>query len=72
MANQEFGIGRVPADVDADTELSAQMEAARIMAARTRYSERVLADCGHWCARAVLMNATVGTSCPACYDDSEE
>lgn len=31
----------------------------------------VLADCGHYCSPALLMNATIGTSCPDCYDDSE-
>lgn len=46
--------------------------------ARTRQSmqawpepELVLADCGHYCSPALVMNATIGTSCPDCYDDSE-
>jgi len=42
---------------------------ANIDAAPTRVvPEMVACDCGHECGAAMVMSASVGTSCPDCYD----
>lgn len=64
----EYGIGRVPADVDPIAESLAILDAAE----RTPQSrDLVTADCGHTIPRAQLMHASIGTACPDCYDEME-
>ena len=42
---------------------------ANIDAAPTRVlPEMVECDCGHECGAAMVMSASMGTSCPDCYD----
>lgn len=72
----EYGIGRVPADVDPVDETMAQMVASETMARmrpQRAASEMGTCDyCGQRMPRILLMNATVGTACPSCYDDAED
>lgn len=48
-------------------ELERQRQAAAF-AKITVPPANVVADCGHICAETVLMHASLGTSCPDCYD----
>jgi hypothetical protein len=50
-------------------EQSKQTAHANIDAAPTRVlPEMVACDCGHECGAAMVMSASMGTSCPDCYD----
>lgn len=35
-------------------------------------SGMLLADCGHYCSRSVIMSTSHGSSCPDCYDDMSD
>jgi hypothetical protein len=67
-----YGINRVPRDVDPASEALATLQAAERMAAARRPvadpDPIVRADCGHRVPRSCLMRASLGTSCPDCYD----
>ncbi len=74
---REYGIGRVPADVDPTDEALAELDAAEKVAHMQptphQSVEMGTCDyCGRQIPRYLLMSASVGTACPACYDDSEE
>lgn len=73
----EYGIGRVPADVDPVSETLAQIEAVETMARmrpRQRPGDEVIEcpNCGMPTRRSLLMSASLGTACPMCYDDLSE
>lgn len=65
--NREYGIGRVPADVDPADELLAEFEAERIQPTpRPRSTE----TCSYRrCRQPATMNASLGPSCPDHYDE---
>ena len=65
--DREYGIGRIPADVDPIEEQMAQEEARRLTA-RARRSKMVKCACGHTVPRGMVMSASLGSSCPDCYD----
>lgn len=59
-----FGIGeagRVPA-----SDLESELEAQRLQPRRR--SRMVRCDCGCMCEEALVISASLGTSCPDCYD----
>lgn len=73
----EFGLSEYPVKHIIQIKLARARRSA-ILAERamqpkpTRLAPvEVLADCGHYVSPALLMNASIGTSCPECYDDSE-
>jgi hypothetical protein len=70
---QEFGIGRVPADVDPTTEALAQIEAAEIASrqqAPTSQAQRRVSRCSYrGCTQPGTMMASLGPACPDHYDD---
>jgi len=63
-----YGIGRVPVDVDPNTELMAELEAERLQP-RSKPTKR----CGH-CGRQTneLMTSAHGSVCPNCYDECSD
>lgn len=69
---REYGIGRVPADVDQGEEQLAEVEATRIEARHMRvpdYPAGRKLTCGHVIYyRSHAMSASLGTVCPDCYD----
>lgn len=65
-----FGIWRLSADTDAASEALAEIEAreiARRQSAGQPQRPLVLCDCGHY--SAFPMSASLGRTCPDCYDD---
>jgi len=66
-AVQEFGIGGINRDADSYAETAALIEDLRRTEA-VDTSSWVLCDCGHCCPPCQVMSASLGTSCPDCYD----
>lgn len=64
---QEFGIGGINRDVDDYAETAALIEDAR-RAEAVDTTNWVVCDCGHLCPPRQVMSASLGTSCPDCYD----
>ena len=68
---REYGIGRVPADVNIVDEAMAELEAAEIMRRSTpkstpsSYRPRRCMRCG----AAAMMSASLGPACPDHYDE---
>lgn len=71
-----YGIGRVPADVDAAGEIAAAMAAAETMERLRQRGQpsAIIAcpNCGAPTYSSQLMSASRGTACPRCYDDLSE
>ena len=74
VAEQEYGIGRIPQDVDPITEAIAELKAAEIevaealtelKAAQKRQPVRQCLVCG----RSTNMTASLGPACPKHYDE---
>ena len=63
-----FGIGE--AGRTAETDIMAEIEAARLQPAPR--SEMVKCACGHTCSRILVMSTSRGSSCPDCYDRMED
>lgn len=59
-----FGIGELGSVPEADPV--AEAEAQRLQP-RLK-SKMVKCMCGHWCPVNLVMSASLGTSCPDCYD----
>lgn len=65
---REYGIGRVPADVDPVEEALAELEAVRLQPPpRITPQTPHCAVCGRPCN--LLMTSSRGSICPDCYDD---
>ena len=73
QSEREYGIGRVPADVDPTDEALAEIEAAEIVASFAPPPLRVRRSARRGCricgATANLMNASLGLACPEHYDE---
>jgi hypothetical protein len=73
---EEYGIGRVPRDVDTIVEKLAEIEAVELMRKHTPqpdYPNGRRLDCG--CVvyyRSHVMNASIGTACADCYDEMSD
>ena len=65
----EYGIGRVPADVDTTKEALAEIEAARHM---PRAEVIDCSNCGRPTYRSNLMNESLGTCCPTCWETDND
>ena len=66
---REYGIGRVPADVDRSDELMAEIEAAEIVASYAPRQPRGYRRCSYrGCTQHADMNASLGPACPEHYD----
>ena len=48
--------------------LKADRAELRRSIASSRVADMVECDCGHECGAAMVMSASMGTSCPDCYD----
>lgn len=64
---QEFGIGGINRDNDGYADMAVLIEGLRHTEA-VDTSSWVLCDCGHRCPSRQVMSASLGTSCPDCYD----
>ena len=64
---QEFGIGGINRDADQGAETEALIESVS-RAAEIDTTDWRMCDCGHRCPSELVMSASMGTSCPDCYD----
>lgn len=70
----EFGIGRVPRDVDTTKEIIAEAEAADIVRPMLRHDDRPLRPCARCgqLSRYLMTSCGPGEVCADCYDDVAE
>ena len=70
---REYGIGRVPADVDAADEALAAVEADEIMRQQQPTPRRMATceNCGAVVPAVLLMTSAYGSVCPGCYDECD-
>lgn len=70
MQEHEYGIGRIPADVDAAAEALATAEALIQQPSVGRWGR--CARCREQVPASSLMSSAQGSVCPDCYDDASE